>query len=281
MPRPITPGRFALVLASLLFGGGKVQSQLTSPGQAPPAPRRRALQLDRAVKIVCEVDGGSTLLQLAAHSSRVKQGDVICELDSSALREYRDRQKIATTQAQQALHDAEADLNVARIRDIEARNSAAAKLDLAKSAVEVTRGAEALAQREFDLLAKTLPPQDGKRINARLRLTRATSRRTTAESQLASLSKISQEQNKGLQLQFERFELTVAMHQSMLKLEQTKLDKLEDQVGKCTIHAPCDGLVMIAAPSTSTGSPVAEGEIARTKQHLMSIIPDPAVRTDP
>jgi multidrug resistance efflux pump len=277
MPQRIgTLGRLALVLVAVICESRAALAQVPSP------PRRKASQLDRAVKIVSEVEGETTLLKLATHGSRVKQGDVICELDDSAIRESLGRQSIVTEQARQAAHSAETELSLAKLRQSEFQEGTASNAELtASGAVDLAREAEAQAKREYDLLAKRLPAGEGPVLRAKLRLSQATSRRTMAEGKLAALRKIEQEGSKSLQLLLQQAQQTVKLRQAMLKLEQAKLDKLQTQAEMCTITAPCDGLVMIAPPSKPDGRPVAEGELVTEKQLLMQIVPDPAVRPAP
>ena len=82
-----------------------------------------------------------------------------------------------------------------------------------------------------------------------------------------------------LELAVEKAETSVKSLQATYTLEQAKFYKLRTQVAKCTIKAPCAGLVMIAGPSSPNSPPVMEGEPVRQRQLLMQILPDPVAPT--
>ena len=54
----------------------------------------------------CEVEGGTTIIMILPEGTRVKEGDVVCELDSASLRDSLNNQKISTQQAEASFKQA-------------------------------------------------------------------------------------------------------------------------------------------------------------------------------
>lgn len=121
-------GALALLLAVLgLAGwiGGRTAGWFgTSEEQAlQGAPVRRgplrisavaggSLQSADSVSLICELEGRTTILSLAAEGSRVKAGDVVCELDASVLVETRLQKSIEVSNAEAALVKARQGLQI-------------------------------------------------------------------------------------------------------------------------------------------------------------------------
>ena len=54
----------------------------------------------------CEVEGGTTIIRILPEGTRVKEGDVVCELDSASLKDSLNNQKISTQQAEASFKQA-------------------------------------------------------------------------------------------------------------------------------------------------------------------------------
>ena len=65
--------------------------------------------LDRgsaANDVLCQVEGRTTIISIVPEGTRVKKGDLVCELDSASLRDPLTNQKIATQGAEAAYQNA-------------------------------------------------------------------------------------------------------------------------------------------------------------------------------
>ena len=66
--------------------------------------------------VLCEVEGGTTIIMIKPEGTPVKQGDVVAELDSAALRDSLINQKITTQQAEASLQAGQAGPRGRRVR---------------------------------------------------------------------------------------------------------------------------------------------------------------------
>lgn len=86
--------------------------------------------------LACKVEGSTTIISIVPEGTHVKAGDLVCELDSSALVDRETTQKIAVTSAESSLKTAEEAVEIQRTQN--ASDIAAAQLawDLAKIDLE-------------------------------------------------------------------------------------------------------------------------------------------------
>ncbi len=71
-----------------------------------------SLQSSDNVSLICELEGRTTILALAPEGSRVKTGDIVCELDASVLKETRLQKSIEVSNADAALVKARQGLQI-------------------------------------------------------------------------------------------------------------------------------------------------------------------------
>jgi HlyD family secretion protein len=71
-----------------------------------------SLQSADSVSLICELEGRTTILALAPEGSRVKTGDIVCELDASLLVETRLQKSIEVSNAEAALVKARQGLQI-------------------------------------------------------------------------------------------------------------------------------------------------------------------------
>ncbi len=84
------------------------------------------------IKLINTVEGSTTIISIVPEGSMVKAGDVVCELDSSALEEKRKEQKIAVTNAEFAVLDAQQAVKITQTENESRLAAAELALDLAK-----------------------------------------------------------------------------------------------------------------------------------------------------
>ena len=68
-----------------------------------------ALESAKNQDAFCNVEGGTTIIMIKPEGTRVKKGEVVCELDSAALRDSLTNQKITTEERQSELRQRHAD----------------------------------------------------------------------------------------------------------------------------------------------------------------------------
>jgi multidrug resistance efflux pump len=227
------------------------------------------------VSIVCQVEGKTTILKLVPNAARVKKGDVLCELDSAPLRERLDDQELMTEEAKQALTAAEEDVKVAKARQAAlVQDTLAAEETELNKQVTVARGYEAQVKRKLKKLSDGLPPEEYPVRNATQELTEATVWRKQTEAALAAFSVKKTGKIRVYVIAIEQALTTEKARLETYKLELTKRDKLKAQVEKCTIKAPCAGMIAIASPTRAGSGLVREGESIHERQVLMRILPD-------
>ena len=120
---------------------------------------RGSLEASRVADLYCTVEGQSTILSLVPEGRAVKQGDLVCELDSSGLRDQLVNQEIAEQRSSAAYLNAKLSREVAEIAVAEYVEGIF-KQDLYTLKSEIA-GAEAAIQKAEDRLERTRAPASG------------------------------------------------------------------------------------------------------------------------
>jgi multidrug resistance efflux pump len=224
-----------------------------------------------------------TIISILPEGSRVSSGEIVCELDSSALREalaveqlrhvqasaWVDQAKLTLEADQIALREYESGMlpqdtelirqciSICQIeRDQAARNLAWAHGALAKgfrTSVQVSADAAIVEQKEIALrdaegMLERLLKHTAKRI-----ITARRARILAIRADLLSL-------------------------ESSLRLETQRLKRIELMVANCTLRAPRTGIVVYASPSNGWANPdlrVREGSIVHASQPIFRLL-DPS-----
>ncbi|MCA9161549.1 MAG: efflux RND transporter periplasmic adaptor subunit [Planctomycetales bacterium] len=240
------------------------------------------------VDVVCEIksrsmgSGGVAILWVIDEGARVKKGERLVELDASALEQEMKQQRNVVNSSLAAKISAEALLQQAIIAKQEYLDGtftteekallseiAVAEQDLRKAKLQL-QSAERLAAKGLVTSLQLEADQFAVR-NAMNVLDSATSR-------LAVLRELTK---KKMLVQFDSdIETAKANVESQTKIHEEELDKLadlEDQITKCVILAPDDGVVVHANKFSSRGSAefvVEAGSTVRERQTIVRL-PDP------
>jgi HlyD family secretion protein len=222
-------------------------------------------------------NGSTRILTLVPDGSMVKQGDVICTLESSQFDEMLRTQQINVERAKSEELQAEMELEVAKISLEEYRNGSL------KQQVQTLKGQIALAQT------------DSARLTSRIAWARKMFQKGYL-SQSAMRSEELQMQRSDIQFSnsqialktLEKYTLPKLEHQFRTRIislervlvseqERTKrmidrLHKYEEMIEKCTIRAPHDGM-LVYANDTDRNFRVEEGTDVRQGQTLF-YLPD-------
>jgi len=225
---------------------------------------------------------GVAIMQVVPEGTEVKEGDFLVELDSSALEEERTMQRIAYNTAQAAMIESQNIYETALISKREYLEGtfvqerqlyesevfvAEENLNRAREYVEfsrklATKGYVNQLQLEADQFAVE---KSSKELDA-------------ARTTLRVLEEFTREKMvKQLESDIAISEAKWEADKNSFQLEREKLYEIEDQIAKCTITAPRDGVVVYAHQRDRRGDNnfiVEEGALIRERQTIIEI-PDP------
>ncbi len=237
-------------------------------------------------EVKCEVKGrggsGTPILTVIAEGTLVKKGDVLCQLDSSALDQEAKSQRIVVSTAESTVISSEAAVNkavIARQEYLEGTFLTERKLILSEIAVaqQTLRRTELSLQSAERLAAKgTLKPLQ---IEAeQYAVENAKNTLESAESRLKVLDELTRAK---MLVQFDAdIETTKAKlesDKSVLIEEKSKLEEIQTQIKACKIVAPADGQVVYSNKNGGRGGSefiVEAGALVREQQTIF-LLPDP------
>ena len=238
-------------------------------------------------------------MMILPEGSAVKKGQIVCRLDSSALRDQLTNQKITVKSAEANYQNAKLSREVAEIavaeysEGIYKQNQAELKnaVTAAESAIhkaEARMKRTQIARRRLEELHATKGPASTPAdLVAELDLEdRVEATETVLASERAA---VDQARNKLVVL--EKFTLPKTIKelthevdaarsaelaaQATYELETSKARKLERQMEACTIKAPRDGMLVFANdPNRNPGRPanIDEGATVRERQKIFSVV---------
>lgn len=258
-------GIFALALVG---GGVYASNQFRSPGDPALTGEFKTHEVKKGnlvvtvtesgnlesavnVDLKCEVEGGTTILEIATDGTQAKKGDVLITLDSSGIEEKIDTQKITVEQSLSTKISAEKDVNVAKISLKEYLEGAfVTELQTIESNIFIAhanlKSAEDALGHAEKMLRKGYVTQlqyDEKDLavqRAKLDLELRETEKKTLE-QFTKAKSVEELQSK-----IETAEAKLKSEQEKLASDQSKLKKLEAQLLKCSVLAPQDGMVVWA-----------------------------------
>jgi HlyD family secretion protein len=214
------------------------------------------LQPVKETTITCQVEDvtdseGSTILTVIPNGSRVKKGDEICRLDSSAIEELTRREEIQVNQAQASWLQAKLTAETARIALREFQEG------LVTQTTQEFRGKIALsssdARRQADRVvwAEAMEAKGylskSQLLTERQTLAKAQHelRKTEGEFDLFRRFEVPKE-IQTLRGQIESAEIMQRVEADRLKLEQEQLAYYREQIKNCVVRAPHDGVLVYA-----------------------------------
>ena len=237
-------------------------------------------------EVKCEVKGrggsGTPILSVVPEGTLVKKGDVLCQLDSSALEQEAKNQRIVVSTAESAVISSEAGVNkaiIARQEYLDGTFLTERKSILSEIAVaqQTLRKAELSLESAERLAAKgTLKPLQ---IEAeQFAVQNAKNTLESAEGRLKVLDELTKAK---MLVQFDAdIETTRAKlesDKSTLAEEKEKLQEIQAQIAACKIVAPADGQVVYANKFSGRGGGefiVEAGALVREQQTIF-LLPDP------
>lgn len=293
----------AVVVLGLLGGGGYAYYRFVGFGSASSKAQPLTIEVvsgpfdhivleqgevesSSNIDVVCEVKArggsGTPILWVIDEGTYVKKGDKLVELDASALENEAKAQRIAVSSAEALVISSEANVRTAQIalqeylegtylseRKAILSEIAVAEQELRKTELQLS-SARRLAAKGM-LKGLQIEAEEFAVANARNVL-------ESAQARLRVLDELTKEKNK---VQFESdIEAAIAnlkSDQSVLQEEQEKMVELEDQMAKCVMYSPAEGVVVHNNEFSSRGGAefvVEEGATVRERQTIIKL-PDP------
>jgi RNA polymerase sigma factor (sigma-70 family) len=260
---------------------------------------RGVLEAGLSNDVYCNVEGRTVILTIKPEGSAVKKGEIMCELDSAALKDALVNQVIATNTAEGEYENAKLAREAAEIAVVEfekgtlkhdldavGSQSAAARAAIQKAEQRLER-----TQRARQRLEDLLTPKAGTRtasdimaeldIEDRLEAARQTVENETRSLELARAKREIIEKYTSPR-KTRQFKVELASKQSdelakkaTWELSRSKARKLERQIAACTLLAPSDGMLVYANdPVRVFGrntTQIEEGAMVRERQKIFSI----------
>jgi HlyD family secretion protein len=278
---------------------GEMPVHVVKPGKIKVVVEARgSLEAARTADLYCPIEGQSTILSLVPEGRAVKKGDLVCELDSSGLRDQLVNQEIAEQRSSAAYLNAKLSREVAEIAVAEYVEGIF-KQDLYTLKSQIA-GAEAAIQKAEDRLERTqrarqrmsevakdaakTPADIAAELDIVDRLESAEQsvqkeRKTLelARAKLDVLEKYTREKTtKALKVEAERKRTEELGKKEAWVLEKNKVEKLRKQIEACRILAPRDGVVIHAnnpGRRAFNGRPqVEESATVRERQKIASVL---------
>ena len=225
------------------------------PGQAgSPAGdggRARLLESSENEDVFCQVEGRRRSSRSFPKGPAVTKGELVCELDSSALQDNLKNQKIATLGAEAAFENAKLTREVAEIAVVEYVEG------IYKQEFETVQGEIALADAERKRAEDRIVWSDrmyekgyvskAQNIADKVSLQQKVFAFEQAQTKKAVLEKYTRDKTiKELQSEVEKAKSDELAKQQTWELEKDKEAKLEKQIKNCKLFAPGDGIVVYA-----------------------------------
>lgn len=242
---------------------------------------RGDLESSNNVDVVNQVEGQSTILYLKPEGSVVKQGELVCELDATVLKDNLNRQMIATQKAEADLLNATKTREVAEIALREYLDGTypqelktlEGELDLAKknlTQAEVTyKWSTNMAKKGFISPSQNRADRDAM-VSCQINLRKS-------ETKIHVLKNYARpKKQKELEAAVEKARVDELAKRSMAIEERNKEDKLRDQIAKCRLTAPVDGLIVYDKGGMRRGGMgnqtlIEEGATVRQYQKIINL----------
>jgi RND family efflux transporter MFP subunit len=228
--------------------------------------------------------GATTILTILPEGTYVEEGDVVCELDSSAFRDALQEQQIRYLQAKAWVEQAASILEVSKISLEEYRDGIFPQdKQLVRQYIDTCRLEKERADRNVKWSEQA--QKKGVRSAAQLRAdqlakTRADLAMNEAEGMLERLEKFTGPRIiTELQAKIEAVRTDELAQKAAFQLESDRLKKLETMVENCTMTAPRAGIVAYYhAPFSfrrrAMDDEITEGATVRELQPIF-LLPDP------
>jgi multidrug efflux pump subunit AcrA (membrane-fusion protein) len=232
------------------------------------------------VDIKCQVAGGGVILWIVEDGKRVEEGELLVQLDTSALEDQLQQQRILHAQAQATKIQSEEAYEAAKIavREFD-EGTYLQQLQLAESDIQIATEALKSSENVLEFTEKMVRKGFATPLQLeadRSALQQARFNLEAAETAKRVLEDFTYEKTmKELEAARDAAEAQLTSDQASLELETTKLSRLEEQIANSMIYAPQSGMVVYANENSrrrsSSEAEIAEGATVREGQTILKL----------
>jgi len=201
---------------------------------------RGNLESSRNEDVMCEVEGSTTIIKILPEGSRVRKGELVCELDSASLKDSLTNQQITVQQAEAAYLNSKLTREVAEIAKEEYLNGTyvqdmrQAEGEKALAETEMYRAKDRLAWTE-DMYKKGYVSRTSM-VSEQANLQKATFSKEQAETKIIVLKEYTKRKMlTDLDSNIEKAKSDELAKEATLNLEKEKENKLKAQIEKCKL----------------------------------------------
>ncbi len=241
---------------------------------------RGNLESSKNEDVMSEVEGSTTIIKILPEGSRVRKGELVCELDSASLKDQLTNQRITVQQAEAAYQNSKLTREVAEIAKDEylegtyMQDIRQAEGERALAETEMLRAKDRLGWAN-EMFKKGYLSSTQK-VAEEANLQRATFNKEQAETKITVLKEYTKKKMvTDLNSNIEKARSDELAKEATLNLEKEKESKLTVQIEKCKLLAPNDGLVVYANdPGRFGGSnqpQIEEGAQIRERQAIFRL----------
>lgn len=240
----------------------------------------------KGVDVRCQVEGQSLILSIVEEGTVVKKGQLLCELDASWLRDALIDQEIVLKSAESGI------VQTKKLREVAVLALREFAEGTSKAQQQKLKGLVSLAQTELKFAEEKLKDarEREKLKDARERKDKhlekyeqgvedAKTRLKSAEAALKRYVAVEAPQTRReMEANVDSAKSDEIAQVARLGLERTKEKKYRDQIAKCMIYAPADGIVIFPHSFPPPGVDPAdlplieEGAVVRERQLLLRIV---------
>jgi HlyD family secretion protein len=229
-----------------------------------------------------EKPGSTTIVYIIPEGTKVKAGDLLCNLDSSAFQDEEQAQIIRFLQAKSFVEQANSSLEVSKISLAEYRDGIYPQdLQLVKQYIEACELDNSRLKRtaEWSRAMRNI----GYRTEFQARGDELAYAQTVialgeAHNMYDRLAKqTGPKLIKSLEANLKAIEADKYTQEASFNLEKIRLERIRKNIKNCTLYAPADGVVVYANQTSAFGTvtaPIAEGVTVRQDQPIINL-PDP------
>jgi HlyD family secretion protein len=239
--------------------------------------------------VYCPIEGMSRIISLLPQGTRVKKGQLVCELDSSALRDRLVSQRTALLKSEGAYENAKLAREFAEIAlkvysEGVYPNEHAAAMGAVRMAEQAVKHAEERLKRtqtartrlDATLAQGGTPKSPGDIIAvldiedrlaaAELAVPREQQSLETAQSKRNLLENfIKGKTIKELEIEIQKAQRSESAQRDARDRDRDQAQKLESKITACKLYAPNDGILILAIAI------LAEGDLVKERQKLFSV----------
>jgi biotin carboxyl carrier protein len=248
--------------------GAGVQGQADAAPKSERSDETNAAQAKaQTERVVSRVNSATIIIFLKPNGSRVKKGDLIAELDSSALADKLKNQKIATLGAEAAFQNAKLAREIAEIAVTEyVEGTFKREWETVLGEIAIAEKKRELAEAQLAVLERKSKQDKGEGMRLELMAARiALQEKVFGYEQALTKKTVLERYTKDkmvrkLQSEVEKARSNELAKQATWELEKDKEAALVQQIKNCKLIAPIDGQIRYRS-AISEGDRVGPGQI--------------------